>query len=500
MPILGRRVLLCARFTEPTAVRALDADAWNNIRQLFAPISDGKWTDWVHWGDILSEKFQNHAEAEAAFRKAAELDPRSAIPWGRLARLWLFELNRYDEAEKALRKALDLDPTDAMAWAQLGYLQSSRLGRYEEAEHCYRKAIEMDPGFAFPWVSLGRMLQNRLRRPEEAEAAFRKALEMQPEDDWAWYSLGCLLRDHYKKHAEAAEAFRKALEIDPANANYWLTLGILLRHGLSNFDEAEKAYRRAVAINPKLPEVWCELADVLEHHLHRYPEAEKAYREAVAVDPHSQMVWNGLGLLLADYFGRGKEAADALQTAFDINPEDSVAPRYNLISVFRDHLGRIPEAKRLAAELPLLTDKAAASGVALHFALFAAYEKNWGIVTEHLGKALGLIADYAAIPALIFPAWMRATAVLLHLGYGAELLKFLDARPESQRLRPWYEAIRAHIRGDRRYLRNIPVEMQEVAGLLFDQIKVRLDHLPADTRRWLAPGQKKPNPQRVSRY
>ena len=495
-----QKILLCARFTEPAALRSLDAAAWDNVRQLLTPKPGAPWSEWVQWADILEDNFQSYLEAEAALRKAVEIAPRSVFPWVCLGRLLLFKLDRNDEAEKALRKAIDLDPTEAKAWTQLGYLQSSRQGRYEEAEHSYRKAIELDPGFTFPWVSLGRLLYYRLRRPEEAETALRHAIQIQPEDDWAWYSLACFLRDHRKKYAQAAEAFRKAVSFDPANDSYWMGLGNLLRYELDLFNEAEEAYRRVVSINPKSDDAWVELADLLYGVLHRYADAAKAYREAVAVNPHSQAGWNGLGLLLADHFGRGQEAADALQAAFDVNPQDSVVPRYNLISVFRDHLGRMAEAKRLAAELPALADKAAASAVALHLALFAAYEKNWGVTVEHLGRALGLIADYPAIPAPVFPDWMRATAVLLHLGYGADLLGFLDGRVESQRLRPWYEAIRAHLRGDRLYLRNIPMEMREPAGLLFDQIKVRLDHLPANTRRWSAPGAKKPKARPARRY
>lgn len=61
---------------------------------------------------------------------------------------------------------------------------------------------------------------------------------------------------------------------------------------------------------------------------------------------------------------------------------------------------------------------------------------------------------------------MRASAVSLHLGFGEKLLSFLCDRGDDQRLRPWYEALRALLRWDRRYLRNIPAEMQEVAGKL----------------------------------
>jgi hypothetical protein len=86
----------------------------------------------------------------------------------------------------------------------------------------------------------------------------------------------------------------------------------------------------------------------------------------------------------------------------------------------------------------------------------------------------------------MFMDWTRATAVLLHLGFGERLLRFLSERGEDQRLRPWYEAIRAILRGDRLYLRNIPAEMQTVAETLYNEIDVRLKRLPESTRHWSA--------------
>lgn len=84
----------------------------------------------------------------------------------------------------------------------------------------------------------------------------------------------------------------------------------------------------------------------------------------------------------------------------------------------------------------------------------------------------------------MFMHWARATAVLLHLGLGEKLRLFLSDRGEDQRLRAWFEAVRAILRGDRLYLRNIPAEMQNLAETLYDEIDVRLKHLPESTRRW----------------
>ena len=79
--------------------------------------------------------------------------------------------------------------------------------------------------------------------------------------------------------------------------------------------------------------------------------------------------------------------------------------------------------------------------------------------------------------------WLRASAVLLHLNYGAELLAFLNQRGDTARLRPWVEALRAHHLGDRRALQNIAPEIRTAAEIFYDGIESRLKKLPEKTRR-----------------
>ncbi len=221
-----------------------------------------------------------------------------------------------------------------------------------------------------------------------------------------------------------------------------------------------------------------------QSELDRFPDAEQAYLKAIELDSENLDAWNGLGLLLADHLGRAEEAESAFRKAIAADPEEPMAAQNNLVSVLRDQLGRLPEAAELARELSFPEASTRDSGIALHPALFAAYQDNWSEARDHLATALDLIADRGAFPQDTFPGWMRATAVLIHLDYGERLLDFLHDRGDDQRLRPWYEAIRAQLRGDRQYLRNIPVEMRDVAGRLFDHIHNLLEVLPDATRRW----------------
>ncbi len=112
-------------------------------------------------------------------------------------------------AEAAYRKAIEVDPSYANAYDSLGDLLSKdALKRYDEAEAAYRKAIEVDPSYAYAYDSRGRLLSNQ---PFEAlrpgrEAAFRKAIELNPLDAYAYNYLGDLLsNDAFKRYYEGGK-------------------------------------------------------------------------------------------------------------------------------------------------------------------------------------------------------------------------------------------------------------------------------------------------------
>jgi tetratricopeptide (TPR) repeat protein len=126
----------------------------------------------------LHEKLRRYDDAEAAYRKALEIDPKSGFAWAQLGQLLHENLQRYDEAEAAYHKALDINPKSGFAWAQLGHLLHKNLQRYDEAEAAYHKTLDIDPKYAWAWAQLGQLLHENLQRYEEAETAYRKAIEL----------------------------------------------------------------------------------------------------------------------------------------------------------------------------------------------------------------------------------------------------------------------------------------------------------------------------------
>ena len=297
---------------------------------------------------------------------------------------------------------------------------------------------------------------------------------------WRWFKWGSDL--HYKlaRYVDAEAVYVEATVRTPADPRPWYGLGNLLQYRLRRYTEAEAAYRQAIARGPKMFQPWHDLGNLLEAHLQRYDEAETAYREAIIRDPTASDPWNGLGNLYCERLDRLIDAAKAFDTAQRLSPGEE-AVHQNRIFLLRDYMGEGLHARQLMDELQPRPVWRHPDTTHLHHALFAAYDSNWGLATDALVKALSIRADGFA--PLNTDDWLRASAVLLHLDYGAELLAFLDERGDTARLRPWVEAVRALHLGDRRALQNVAPEIRTAAEIFYDGIERRLKKLPEKTRR-----------------
>jgi len=267
------------------------------------------------WLDLAEAK-QHMPEAEiVAFfsqmpkplRKELGYKPDDSCWWFRLTD-FLEEKQAWRLAEAAYRKAIELDTQYAFAWAWLGYLLGRHLGRLTEAEAAHRKAIEIDPNYATGWDLLGNFLAELVSRYTEAEVAYRKAVELDPKSPKHWTDLGYLLTWHTKKHSEAEAAYRKAIELNPKDDYPWACLGTVLEIYLNRYPEAEAAYREAIKLEPNSAFNWSWLGNLLASRLNRFAEAEASYRKAIELDPKDSYAQTGLAQVLVM---QGKPETDA---------------------------------------------------------------------------------------------------------------------------------------------------------------------------------------------
>jgi tetratricopeptide (TPR) repeat protein len=118
------------------------------------------------------------SQAIADQQRLVQVHPgRSAADWFNLAYL-LDEAERFDEAEPAFRRALELDPRLDRAWYGLG-LALIRQHRLDEAVDALKRNTELQPMSPYGWYQLARVQVDR-DKPEEAKKIIRHLKGFEP--------------------------------------------------------------------------------------------------------------------------------------------------------------------------------------------------------------------------------------------------------------------------------------------------------------------------------
>lgn len=215
-------------------LKALEID--NGIPEVHVTLGRLKALEW-EWAD-----------AERAFQRAIELNPKSAA-----ARHWyanhLTNMGRHDEAIAEASRALALDPASVVIAS--GAMGAAYLfaGRYDAAVEQYRKAQELDPAFPNAHALLG-LVHIRQRRYQDAVSELRRALALHNAAGWrahlayAYAAMG--------ERVAAAEILRQ-LEKSPEAASVTLAA---VHVALREPDRAFELLNRAVADRePELAEI-----------------------------------------------------------------------------------------------------------------------------------------------------------------------------------------------------------------------------------------------------
>jgi tetratricopeptide (TPR) repeat protein len=137
-------------------------------------------------GDAYALSSRAHARAQRGARDLAIEDARalvaahadrSAADWFNLAFL-LEDARRFDQAEPAFRRALELDPKLDRAWYGLGLTLIS-LQRFEEAVAALKRNTELQPMSPYGWYQLARVHMDR-HEPDEARKIIRHLQGFEP--------------------------------------------------------------------------------------------------------------------------------------------------------------------------------------------------------------------------------------------------------------------------------------------------------------------------------
>ena len=261
-------------------------------------------------------------EAEAALRRAVELEPNSAACCNALG-VTCAERSELAEAEAWFRHAVDVDGDYTEAWVNLGNVCKDRA-EFGDAEEHYRRALQLRPEAVACHVGLGAVLLT-LVRLAEAEASYREATRLMPTSAEAWNGLGIALR-RQGCLTDAAAAFREALHHQHDFVEARVNLADALLAG-GDLERAESCIEEAIALRPDFADALNTRA-VLYQKKGLYDEAEEDCRHALAIDSRNANAFSTLGTI-ATRRGHYDDAERSYREAIMLRPSSALF-RFNL--------------------------------------------------------------------------------------------------------------------------------------------------------------------------
>ncbi len=255
-------------------------------------------------------------------------DPTSSVVENLLGNIHM-DRKQLDRAEAAFRRALELEPSSTGALVSLGLL-AERRGQADRALEFYRRAAAIDPDSAEAFNNIGNVRRHQAlqaqaagdtagasRRFAQAEEAYLQGLDADPDFIGTYNNMALVYQDTGRLE-EAMDLYRRALERDPEHAVVHNNLGSLY-FATGRLEEAHRAFQLAIAADPDYPSAYNNLGAV-QGRLGD-PEAELvAYRKAVELDPDYADGFHNLGLALARR-GERQGAEQALLRAVAISPD-----------------------------------------------------------------------------------------------------------------------------------------------------------------------------------
>lgn len=201
-------------------------------------------------------------KAISAFQKSIAADPTYAPAYAGLADCYellgsapytaLRPSEAFPQAEAAARKALELDPSLGEAHVSLGYADLAYGWNFAEADREFRRALELRPNYATGhqfyayWLTV-------MGRLSEAIAERKKAVELEPGSPLMASALG---EAYYQARMfdKTIEQNQRALELDPTYAIALVNIGRAYQQK-GMHAQAQAAFEKVLAAVPDNPAV-----------------------------------------------------------------------------------------------------------------------------------------------------------------------------------------------------------------------------------------------------
>ena len=270
-------------------------------------------------------------QAESGLKRAAQRDPKSAMPHYYLGRIYETR-NQIAEAERAYRNALQINFEHVAARYRLGLSLKNR-GRADEAMSELEQAIRLSPLDADIQAALSGMFFNQYAQTfETITAQLREAIRANPDDPMAFYELGNAYNE-LDRIDEATEYYHRALERDSTLADAHFKLGLIM-HRKGDHEKAVDHLQKAAAHNTQFTRVYFRLGSIL-YLIERYNAAIEAFANAIDAEPNYAMPRYHLGLsCLAT--AQTDRAYDAFQQYAELVSDDH-RPHFQMAEIARQN-------------------------------------------------------------------------------------------------------------------------------------------------------------------
>lgn len=186
-------------------------------------------------------------QAEAAYRRAVELDPRYAEALVNLGAI-VARAGRYDEAVRYYQRALEIDPRLNAARVNLG-LAHYRAGRVSAAVDVFRTAHKADPTLLQVTQLLGLALAEA-GNDAEAIPYLEASAQAAPHEPAVLFALG---RAYAGRGDSRADGIAKRLAETAGGKGLWHQLRGLVLQQEGRHEQALEAFESAAVENPSLP-------------------------------------------------------------------------------------------------------------------------------------------------------------------------------------------------------------------------------------------------------
>jgi tetratricopeptide (TPR) repeat protein len=324
----------------------------------------------------------NAAAAEAAFRKATELDPTFAPAHLDLGLAELKE-GKLIEAIASIRKSLELDPASPGAHLFLGIAEyqdndaNSALGDL-------REALKEDPKNVQAMTWLG-IVELNTGHPELASEPLDRASELAPADEnvldyrvqahmaeakqsytalyklnpasWRLHRLNAAIDAQAQDHKGAIEEYQLAIKLAPREPELYEGMGWEYRK-LGQADQAAKAFAEQLRLTPGNPIAMYNLGSA-QVDSGQEQAALPLLQEVVKIYNHPTGADYYLGRALAAE-GKDEDAVLSFQRATTLDGEMQRRAWYQLSQTYR-HLGKTTEARAAALKYEQLKQAADAA-------------------------------------------------------------------------------------------------------------------------------------------